>query len=188
MMALDVPVTLVPLDATNDAPVPVDILALLDTDHGAAGADIAYETYARNPYLAAEGNYWWDSVAAVGLADPGLLTWEEMNVTVTDGSSAAGPHQPGREPAARSARRWVPTAPASAKPILAGLRRGAPRPEPFAPAGTLRMTWDGTNCRMDGDPPTTARPRADLLRQPGERRAPGLTAAGVVQPKTWLTW
>ncbi len=189
VMALDVPVTLVPLDATNDAPVPVDILAVLDTDHGAAGADIAYETYARNPYLAAEGNYWWDSVAAVGLADPGLLTWEEMNVTVTDGSSAAG--RINRDTAGRPVRAAMGADGAKVREaVLAGLRRGAPRPEPFTPAGTLRMTWDGTNCRMDGDPPTTGGLLQISFANRGTTGA-GLVAAGVVQPRTWadaLAW
>ena len=177
VMALDVPVTLVPLDATNDAPVPVDILAILDADHAAAGADIAYETYVRNPYLAAEGNYWWDSVAAVGLADPGLLTWEDMNVTVTDGSSAAG--RINRDAAGRPVRAAMGADGARVRDaVLAGLRRGAPRPEPFTPAGTLRMTWDGTTCRMDGDPPTTAGLVQISFANRGTTGA-GLVAAGV---------
>ena len=45
VLALDVPITLVGLDATNDVPVPADIVAQLGADHAAAGADIAYEMY-----------------------------------------------------------------------------------------------------------------------------------------------
>ena len=65
VMAQDVAVTLVPLDATNDVATPADIVQILDADHAAAGADIAFETYARSPSLYGEGNYWWDSTAAV---------------------------------------------------------------------------------------------------------------------------
>ena len=45
VLALDVPITLVGLDATNDVPVPTDIVEQLESDHAAAGADIVYEMY-----------------------------------------------------------------------------------------------------------------------------------------------
>ena len=49
VLALDMPITLVGLDATNDVPVPSDIVETARrSDHAAAGADIAYEMYA--PY------------------------------------------------------------------------------------------------------------------------------------------
>jgi inosine-uridine nucleoside N-ribohydrolase len=57
-MALDIPVTLVPLDATNDVATPADIVAVLDADHAAAGADIAFETTSAartSPRLATTG-------------------------------------------------------------------------------------------------------------------------------------
>jgi pyrimidine-specific ribonucleoside hydrolase len=58
VMALDIPVTLVPLDATNDVATPADIVAVLDADHAAAGADIAFETTSAartSPRLATTG-------------------------------------------------------------------------------------------------------------------------------------
>ena len=67
VLALDVPMTLVGLDATNDVPVPADIVDQLAADHAAAGADIAYEMYARTPFLADGGNSYWDPLAAVTL-------------------------------------------------------------------------------------------------------------------------
>ena len=66
--------TLVPLDATNDVPVPPDFAAILERDHAAAGADIAFEMFARSPYLATDTSFW-DTLAVMALVDPSLVTW-----------------------------------------------------------------------------------------------------------------
>jgi purine nucleosidase len=182
VMALDVPVTMVPLDATNDVATPPDIVRILDADHAAAGADIAFETYVRNPYLAEGGNYWWDATAAVSLEDPSLLTWEDLHVTVTANGTAAG--RINRDVAGRPVRAAMGADGDRVRAaVLDGLRRGAPRPEPFAPTGTLSVTWDGTTCRIEGTPS-----RAGLTRMEFRNRstAPaGLLAAGVRPPRTW---
>lgn len=182
VMALDVPVSLVPLDATNDVATPADIVAVLDADHAAAGADIAFETYIRSPYLAEAGNYWWDATAAVSLPDPGLLTWEDMSVTVTSDGSAAG--RINREAAGRPVRAAMAADGDRVRAaVLAGVRRGAPRPEPFAPTGTIDATWDGTACHVEGAPPTAGLVRIDFHNR---SMAPAsLLGAGVNEPKTW---
>lgn len=144
VLELDVPVTLVPLDATNDVLVPEDIATQLAEDHRAAGADIAYELYLRNPYLSMPGNFWWDTLAALALTSPDLVDWAEATVSVTPTGTQAG-----RIVRAASGR---PITFASAADrgrtidaVLAALRRGAPRPEPFTIAGTLSVRWDGTS-------------------------------------------
>ena len=149
-MALDVPVTLVPLDATNDVTTPTDIVQLLDADHAAAGADIAFETYIRSPYLATEGNYWWDAMAAAALADPGLLEWEDMNVR-HGRRVCSGSHQPGCG--------WPPGAGSHERRRRRGARSGPRQPAPrratsgaVHPVGTVDATWDGTTCRVEGMP------------------------------------
>jgi hypothetical protein len=178
-------VALVPLDATDDVPVPADILGRLETDHAAAGADIAYETYARTPYLATEGNYWWDSTAAVLLTDPSLGTWEDAMIAITDRGRIS------RDAAGRPARFAVAAdGPRVTEAVLAGLRRGAPRPEPFVLAGTLSVGWDGAACRIEPPFPTAAGVvRVELHNRSA---APvGLLAAGVREPRTWadaLAW
>ena len=183
VMALDVPVSVVPLDATNDVPVPADIVEILDADHAAAGADIAFETYIRNAYLATEGNYWWDATAAVSLVDPSLLTWEDMSVTLTTEGPGAG--RINRDPAGRPVRAAMGADGARVQAaVLAGLRRGAPRPQPFAATGSIGVTWDGTACRMDGAPPT----KAGLVRIDFHNRSTtpaGVLGAGIREPKTW---
>jgi inosine-uridine nucleoside N-ribohydrolase len=185
VLALDIPVALVPLDATDDVPVPTDILSILETDHAAAGADIAYETYARTPYLATPGNYWWDSAAAALLTDPGLGTWEDAAISVNDRGRIS------RDPAGRPARIAVAAdGPLVTDAVLAGLRRGAARPEPFTVLGSLAMTWDGTRCRVEGTQPTSAGLTRVRLRNASAEDA-GLLVAGVREPRTWadaLAW
>ena len=84
----DIPVTLVPLDATNAVPVPADIATTFGEDHAAAGADIAWQIYTQSPWLT-EGASFWDTLAALALVDPALVTWENMSAAVTiDGPSS----------------------------------------------------------------------------------------------------
>ena len=45
----DHPDPIVPLDATDDVPVPTDLADRLATDHAAAGADLTYELLVRAP-------------------------------------------------------------------------------------------------------------------------------------------
>jgi inosine-uridine nucleoside N-ribohydrolase len=186
VLGLDIPVALVPLDATDDVPVPADVLTRLEADHAAAGADIAFETYARNPYLATAGNYWWDATAAVALTAPGLLTWEDTSLSINDQGRIA------RDPAGRPARIATAADPvATQEAILAGLRRGASRPVPFASPGVIRATWDGTSCTLDtsGAPARAGLTRVELVN---ETDGPaGLLGAGVRPPMTWaeaVTW
>lgn len=185
VMALDIPIAFVPLDATDDVPVPPDILARLEADHRAAGADIAFETYIRSPYLATEGNDWWDSAAVVAFTEPGLFTWEDATVSITDRGRIA------RDPAGRRARIATGADTDDVQDaVLEALRRGSPRPEPLVMAGSLAVTWDGTTCRIEGEPPTRAGLTRIELRNTTETSV-GLFTAGVGAPRTWadvLTW
>jgi inosine-uridine nucleoside N-ribohydrolase len=102
VLALDVPVTFVPLDATNDVPVPADIAEQLAPDHAAAGAGIAYEMYLRSPFLSTAGNDYWDALTAVLLRDPGMARWEDMDVRAE--TTGAGAGRLIRDPAGRTVR------------------------------------------------------------------------------------
>ncbi len=157
-------------------------MQLLDADHAAAGADIAFETYIRSPYLATEGNYWWDATAAAALADPSLLEWEDMNVTVTTEGSGAG--RINRDAAGRPVRAAMSADGDGVRAaVLAGLRRGAPRAESFTPIGTIDATWDGTTCRVEGMPARAGLVRIDFHNRSGVPAS--LVGAGVREPKTW---
>ena len=49
VFATDVPIDLIPLDATDDVPVPADLAERLAADHAAGAADLMYELLLRNP-------------------------------------------------------------------------------------------------------------------------------------------
>lgn len=90
VLALDIPVTLVPLDATDDVPVPRDVSALLEGRGTSAAMAVARELYARSPSLGGPGRFWWDPLAALTFAVPSLAAWEDVAVTVDTGGDSAG--------------------------------------------------------------------------------------------------
>ena len=183
VLALDVPITLVGLDATNDVPVPPDVVEQLAADHAAAGADIAYEMYARTPFLSADGNSYWDPLAAATLTDPSITGWEDLTVTMQPTGPAAG--RLSRDPAGRPIRAAMSAdRDAFMTRFLAALRTGEPRPDPFSVGGSLEVRWDGTACEVAGDPPTSAGPTAITLVNSSEQEA-GLAIGTAASPKTW---
>jgi inosine-uridine nucleoside N-ribohydrolase len=148
-----IPITLVPLDATNAVPVDAAFFAALEADHEAAPADIAYELLARRGV--GLGEYNWDPLASVVAVDESVATFEtvKLRVDTTEGPDSG-----------RTARaddgvsvRVATSADRSAfeARFLAGLRIGAPRPHPFVLAGTMTVRFDGTTC-ADERPPAIA--------------------------------
>jgi pyrimidine-specific ribonucleoside hydrolase len=182
VLETDVPITLVPLDATNDVPVPPDFATILEADHGAAGADIAFEMFARSPALTFETSFW-DTLAAMALVDPDLVTWEDLTVDVAlDGLSAGRIRRTGDGRPIRAA--MSADAEAFMAAILAALRRGDPRPEPFELVGSLAVTWDGAACRLDASADLVA--GAARLVVTNESDADVMVfLAGVAAPRTW---
>jgi inosine-uridine nucleoside N-ribohydrolase len=182
VLASNVPVTLVPLDATNDVPVPSDFASTLEADHVAAGADIAYEMFARSPFLTVDTSFW-DTLAVMALVDPTLVTWEDLTARVEIDGPSSG--RIVRDPAGRPLRAAMSAdRDAFMAAFLGALRRGAPRPEPFTVTGTLVVRWDGTTCWIEGDPPATA----GLVRITFTNDATAdvaLALGGVVAPHTW---
>ena len=178
----DVPVTLVPLDATNDVPVPPDFAAILEADHTAAGADIAFEMYAGSPALTFETSFW-DTLAALALVDPGLATWEDLTVSVElDGPSSGRIRRADNGRPIRAAMSADTDAFMAA--LLAALRRGEPRPEPFELTGTLTVTWDGATCDLRASSGLTAGSvRLEVANGSDESLA--VLLAGVETPRTW---
>ena len=180
VMALDVPVALVPLDATDDVPVPPDLLERLDEDHSGAGANLAYELLVRFPErLSLPGGQLWDELAALAMTDTDLVTWADATVSIT----AAG--RIDRDPAGRPIR-FAPSAdrPAVEAALLAGLRRGGPRTDPFAIRGDLTIRWDGTTCAAEGSTPETAGVyRAEFVNE--TTASAGLTIVRVVDAHSW---
>ncbi len=148
-----VPITLVPLDATNQVPLNAAFVTSLETDHAAAPADIAYELLMKHGV--APGEYFWDQLAAVVSVDASVARFETMKLRVV---TAEGPDSGRTVRADDGASIRVATS-ADVKGFemrfLAGLRVGAPRPTPFVLAGSFSARFDGTTC-VDGAPETLA--------------------------------
>jgi len=184
IFATDVPIDLVPLDATGDVPVPPDLADRLAQDHAGAGADLMYELLVRNPsrLRVDEGQQLWDELAAVTLTTPDLVTWQPATLTVGRGGRLT------RDDAGHATRVAVAAdAPAVEQALLAALRRGTARVTPFQLAGEIDATFDGTTCRARASGATTERVAGLYrLRYTGPAGAPsGVTMVGVAAPQTW---
>ncbi|MCI0582085.1 MAG: nucleoside hydrolase [Chloroflexi bacterium] len=182
VLETDVRVTLVPLDATNDVPVPWDFASILEPDRAAAGVNIAFEMYARSPALTYETSFW-DTLAALALVNPDLVTWEDLTVRVELGGPSSGRIR--RADDGRPIRAAMSAdADAFMAGLLAALRRGEPRPEPFELTGTLSVAWDGAACTVEASHGLVAG-SARLEVTNGSDAPVAVFLAGVEAPRTW---
>ncbi|HEX8698979.1 MAG TPA: nucleoside hydrolase [Myxococcaceae bacterium] len=84
------PVTLVPLDATNQVPVTEAFVRKLEADRTMPEADFVYRLLASDPGYVSSGTYFfWDPLAAAALAVEGLVTFETRKVTVIEEEGAS---------------------------------------------------------------------------------------------------
>jgi inosine-uridine nucleoside N-ribohydrolase len=176
----DVPLSIVPLDATDDVAVPADLADRLETDHAAGGADLVRELLIRNPgrLQGGQGQQLSDELAALTLTDPDLAQWSESGLTV-DADGRLTEDEAGR-PArfATSADR-----PAVETALLEALSQGGPRATPFQLAGELSVSFDGVTCRISGH---SDRDGPHSLAFTGRRGEPsGVSIVGASEPHTW---
>ena len=76
------PVTLVPLDATNDVPVTMAFYRVMQKDHATPAADFVFQALTSSLDFIQSGGYWfWDSLAAV-------VATEGKNVVAIQGGAA----------------------------------------------------------------------------------------------------
>lgn len=176
----DVPVSIVPLDATKDVPVPADLADRLKTDHKAAGADLVYELLVRDPdrLRAEDGQQLWDELAALALTNPDLVGWEDITVSAGDDGRLVRDDGGRNIRVATSAdRAGVETA------LLDALHRGDARTTPFSVGGSLKVTFDGTTCSISG---SSDGPGAHELTYTGPAGQPsGAIVVGIQAPHTW---
>jgi inosine-uridine nucleoside N-ribohydrolase len=104
------PITLVPLDATNDVPVTPEFVEQLDAEKSTVEAKFVAELLANNAESIASGGYFfWDPLAAVVMTHPDLVTLTPRDVTVID---IPGDPDDGRtKPVANGSEIIVATAP-----------------------------------------------------------------------------
>jgi pyrimidine-specific ribonucleoside hydrolase len=174
------PISLVPLDATDDVPIPPDLAERLAEDHEAAGADLVYELLQRVPTrLTGEGQQLWDELAALTLPDPDLATWQDASLLADPAGRLT------RDEAGRSVRIATAADPGAVETaLLDGLRVGPARATPFSFAGEVTVRWDGSTCALeitDGLTPGVAK----LTLQNDTGDPAGVVMLGVREPHTW---
>jgi pyrimidine-specific ribonucleoside hydrolase len=180
VFATATPISLVPLDATNDVPVPPDLADRLAEDHVAAGADLVYELLQRVPSrLTGEGQQLWDELAALTLSDPDLATWDDANL-LADNAGRLTRHEAGRPVRIATAADDV----AVEATLLDALRVGPARATPFELAGELTVRWDGSTCAFEMTAGLTPGVAA-LTFENGTGDPAGVQIAGVQEPHTW---
>ena len=80
-----VPLTLIPLDATNQVPVNPGFYARIREQHTTPAATFAFDLLRKNPDFYRSGDYhFWDSLTAATLTDPALVTFQEMRLRVIE--------------------------------------------------------------------------------------------------------
>jgi len=174
------PISLVPLDATNDVPIPPDLADRLAEDHEAAGADLVYELLQRVPTrLTGEGQQLWDELAALSLSEPDLVTWEDANL-LADNAGRVTRNEAGRPVRVATSADAVAVKAA----LLEALRVGPARATPFVLAGQITVRWDGSTCAFEMAAGVT--PGVAALTFENSTGDPaGVVIAGVRDPHTW---
>ncbi len=176
----NVPLTIVPLDATNDVPVtPLLHDVVLDAGDDAPPATVLLRDHLRSsPFVG--GAYHWDDLAAASLTNPDLLTTETASVSVVtgDGDDAG---QTIRDPDGRPAT------------IAIGADRLAFESQFGSAFGLLPfdsstytadaiVVFDGEECRYDGPDDVPADLTIEITNS-SSRSALGVSA-GVYTPGT----
>ena len=165
VVASGVPLTLVPLDATNDVPVTEMFADTLSRRHYATpAASLAWELFIHTGMYDGR-QYFWDPLAAAALAEPGLLTVEDKRLQVEQGSGRVietADGSPVRVAVAADRKRFETS-------LLRALV-GAPVPTPKQSAGAgfvydgRTASYDGPDASRRGRWPPTLRTRAAAMR------------------------
>lgn len=147
-----IPVTVVPLDATQDVPLTRGLYLSLAANRTAPAARLAFDLFDGNPFLLTSGQSLWDELAAVTLVDPSVVTLERTRIRVV---TEPGRHE-GRtavEPAGVDVAVATGTDEARFRATLVSTLNGgaaiarAPDDPP-----TIRLAFDGTTCRAEVPP------------------------------------
>jgi inosine-uridine nucleoside N-ribohydrolase len=209
-----VPLTLVPLDATNHVPATPYVGQALKRYHYATPEATAAWELVFATAMADGGSYFWDPLAAAAVVDPEVVRTEEQRIAVDDAGRTFESATGARTAVAIGADRVR-----FEKALLGTLLGGAPFTISRHPTATV--TWDGETCSYQGPPSLTAgrvivdaldrtdkpfqpvvaeirppRTLSDLqayisaLSGPPTSPPPWLTmqALGTVQPRSEMTW
>ena len=175
----DVPIALVPLDATDDVPIPSGLVQRLADVHG-AGADLVHELLVRNPSRMDQGagEQLWDELAALALTNQDLVDWTDTTVTVDPLGRLV------QDDAGQSVRFAEAAHPKAVEDALVeALGRGDPRATSFQLSGTIGVTFDGAKCTASGHSDRDGPHRLDFKSSTG--KPAGATLVGATGGHTW---
>ena len=83
------PITLVPLDATNYAPVTMEFYRRLERDRTTSVAEFVYRVLAaQEEYVRLGSYYFWDPLAVAIATEEGLGTFQEISLIVVEEEGA----------------------------------------------------------------------------------------------------
>jgi inosine-uridine nucleoside N-ribohydrolase len=192
VFASGVPVTLVPLDATNDVPSTVFFSDALRRYHySTVAATAVWDLDAANPSIWTGGQYFWDPLAAAAVAKPDLLTYTRSTLRVTaSGRTVAVRGGAAVEVAVHADRQAFERELLGS--LLAGKRFSLPKPN--LPAV---ITFDGNRCTYRGPSQAEAGQVAfDTVNRGvrsftyliGERGSPTPELQGETPPHSRMTW
>ncbi|MGB9358815.1 MAG: nucleoside hydrolase [Acidimicrobiia bacterium] len=92
VLATDLPISIVPLDATNRVPMTSFFADQLAAHLTTPEARAVYDLLMLNPGSVASGLSFWDQLAAVAMVEPDVAVWHDLDVTVlqSGGPPSAG--------------------------------------------------------------------------------------------------
>jgi inosine-uridine nucleoside N-ribohydrolase len=82
VLASGTPITLVPLDATNDVPMRRGFYEQLRANMDSRPATFIYNLMYMNQWWLDGGMFWWDTLAAAAVLEPGLLSLRESRLDI----------------------------------------------------------------------------------------------------------
>jgi pyrimidine-specific ribonucleoside hydrolase len=151
VFATEVPITLVPLDATNELPVtPYLYEAVAAHRDASAVADFVADYLDVTPLLG--GMYHWDELAAVAATDESVVTVEDRNLAVI---TSPGDREGATvdDPAGRPVRVAVTADRAVFESLFYDAIIGTADPGVPAWEPDAVLSWDGTTCTYEGPDP-----------------------------------
>lgn len=181
VLASGIPITLVPLDATNDVKITRAFADDLHADASAGPANLVDELLLRTPGSIGV-DYFWDALAATMLVEPAVATTEEARIAVTTEGPEVGRTIRSDGGTAMTLATAADRA-AFEKAFLAGLRAGGPRRTPFEVKSDLAITFDGTTCVSSV--PATVPAGASMVSFVNDSKAPSAAVvAGLTEGST----
>jgi pyrimidine-specific ribonucleoside hydrolase len=177
-----IPITLVPLDATNDVMITRAFAAGLHADASAGPANLVEELRLRRP-MSIGVDYFWDVLAAMTLVDPDVVTTEEARLAVTIDGPEAGRSVRSADGAGVTLATGADTAAFEAA-FVEGLRSGGPRKTPVVVKGDLAVAFDGTTCAAE-IPATLGAGAYSISLANGSRVQAVAAAVGLVEGATY---